>query len=314
MTTPNSTNAPAGWYDDGTGTGTQRYWDGSRWTDAVQPAGTTAAGTAQATPGGSNGAGPGSAAPPKERNVLGIVALVVAVVGFIFACIPGALVVGWVLLPIAFVLAIVALFLRGRGKGLAIAALITSIVGTVVGFVVFFAVVANSFDNAFGGRDADVKAPAGASASASEPAAASAQVGTRDNPAPLGSEIVGTDFTVKVNSVNLNATDAVLAANQFNEAPDAGTVYALVNATVTYTGKDSSYAAEVQISYVGADGKVYNSFDKNVVGPEPSLGADELYTGASATGNLVIQIPASADGLLRVQPGLVAKKVFVATK
>ena len=41
---------------------------------------------------------------PKTRNGLGIAAFVIAIVGFVFACIPGALIVGWVLLPIAFIL------------------------------------------------------------------------------------------------------------------------------------------------------------------------------------------------------------------
>ncbi|WP_082518936.1 DUF2510 domain-containing protein [Leifsonia sp. Leaf336] len=309
MTTPNdptnTTAAAAGWYDDGTGSGAQRYWDGAQWTDAVQAA-PAAAGPIPGAP---------VAAAAKQKNVLGIVALAVAAVGFIFACVPGALIVGWVLLPIAFVLSIVALFLKGKGKGLALAALITSIVGTVVGFVVFFAVVANSFNDAFGGTDTEVKAPSSASSAAPTKAAAeAAKTGTRESPAALGSAIVGNDFTVTINSVNLNAVDAIHAANEFNEAPDAGMTYALINATVTYTGKDSSYAAEAQISYVGADGKVYNEFNKAVIGPDPQLGADELYTGASTTGNIVIQIPASGDGLIRVQPGLIADKVFVATK
>ena len=35
------TNTPAGWYDDGSGTGTKRWWDGQNWTDEnqQQPAG-----------------------------------------------------------------------------------------------------------------------------------------------------------------------------------------------------------------------------------------------------------------------------------
>lgn len=34
-------STPAGWYDDGSGTGAKRYWDGQNWTDNVQqpPAG-----------------------------------------------------------------------------------------------------------------------------------------------------------------------------------------------------------------------------------------------------------------------------------
>ena len=29
------TNTPAGWYDDGSGTGTKRWWDGQKWTDGA---------------------------------------------------------------------------------------------------------------------------------------------------------------------------------------------------------------------------------------------------------------------------------------
>lgn len=37
----------------------------------------------------------------------------------------------------------------------------------------------------------------------------------------------------------------MLAVNQFNEQPDPGMVYALVNATITYTGAESDFAASV---------------------------------------------------------------------
>ena len=30
------TDTPAGWYDDGSGTGTKRWWDGQSWTDEYQ--------------------------------------------------------------------------------------------------------------------------------------------------------------------------------------------------------------------------------------------------------------------------------------
>jgi hypothetical protein len=79
-----------------------------------------------------------------------LIALIVSIIGFVFACIPGALIVGWVLLPAAFVLSIVGLCLSGKSKGTSIAAVIISIVGVVVGLVVFFAVVADAFHDAFG--------------------------------------------------------------------------------------------------------------------------------------------------------------------
>lgn len=164
------TNTPAGWYDDGSGN--LRYWDGSAWTEHTAPATTAAQPSADASADTSGAASANQAqpypaatgtgiavetatmtdapatAPAAKPNVLGIIALAVAAVGFIFACIPGALIVGWVLLPIAFVLSIVALFLKGR-KWPAIAGLIVSIVGTIVGVVVFFTVVSTSFGEAF---------------------------------------------------------------------------------------------------------------------------------------------------------------------
>ena len=92
----------------------------------------------------------GPASAPQKPNVLALIALIMAVVGFIFACIPGALIVGWVLLPIAFVLSIVSLFLKGSRKWMGVVGLVLSIIGTIVGFVVFFAVIANAAEEAFG--------------------------------------------------------------------------------------------------------------------------------------------------------------------
>jgi len=93
---------------------------------------------------------PAGAQPSSEKpkaHAISKIAFGAAIVGFIFACIPGALIVGWVLLPIAFILAIVAFFKEGP-KGLAVTALIVSIVGTIVGFVVFLAVVVDAVDDA----------------------------------------------------------------------------------------------------------------------------------------------------------------------
>ena len=64
---------------------------------------------------------------------MGIVALVMAIIGFIFACVPGALIVGWILLPISFIVGLVGLFRKGEVIWPAITAVIVSVVGTVVG-------------------------------------------------------------------------------------------------------------------------------------------------------------------------------------
>ncbi|KRE29099.1 hypothetical protein ASG80_20410 [Agromyces sp. Soil535] len=166
MTDP--TNPPAGWYDDGRGQ--QRYWDGTQWTEHTGPlappadqaatlpydtaalGGTAGAGTAAydgtgttpyAAPAGTITPGaPGRPPQPGKVNVVGVIALVVAAVGFVLACIPFVQVGGIILLPIAFVLSIVALFLEGR-KWPAITGLIVSIVGAIVGAIVFALVTLN---------------------------------------------------------------------------------------------------------------------------------------------------------------------------
>lgn len=92
---------------------------------------------------------PPSSGVGRTRNTLGLVALVVAVLGTVFALVHGAMIVGWILLPIAFVLSVVALVQHGRPKGMAVAALVVSIVGTVVGVVAFMGAVGDAVDDAF---------------------------------------------------------------------------------------------------------------------------------------------------------------------
>jgi hypothetical protein len=252
--------------------------------------------------------------PKPGRNVLALVALITSVVGFIFACIPGALIVGWILLPIAFVLAIVSLFLKGSGKGLGIAGLIISVVGTIVAFVVFFAVVATSFSDAFGDSTVAVEEQAESSQAPAEEAAPAeapaTEAGSRENPVAVGSTITGDKWTIVINSFNPDGTAAVAEANQFNEAAPAGSHYGIINYTVTYTGADSSYAAEVGVDYVTAAGNVVNTYDNFVVLTD-AIGLDELFTGASATGSAAFVVPDGDTGLIRVRPGMLADDIFV---
>ena len=261
--------------------------------------------------------------PLRQKNVLGIVALVLAILGLIFAVMPGALILGWILLPIAFILSIVALVVPAKKRGAAIAALIIAVVGTIAGFVAFFVTLGNAFDDAIGSTtvtaapqqpaadSGETDAPSSTEASADEPAAAA--LGTRDAPYPIGTTLSTDEWDVTINSFIPDATEAVLAENQFNDEPAEGTQYALVNATLTYKGKDSSTSMMVNIGYVTATGEVVKGYDAMVVGPD-EIGINELYAGGSVTGNEVLQIPISADGLIRVTPGMFSDDVFVALK
>src|SRR5690606_32080488 len=74
--------------------------------------------------------------------------LAVAAVGFIFACVPGALIVGWILLPIGFILGIIALFQKGKPKWQGLTAIVISVAGTIVGVIVFLALAAGAVSDA----------------------------------------------------------------------------------------------------------------------------------------------------------------------
>lgn len=323
----------AGWYDDGSGN--ERYWDGQKWTGHIRPKQAvpaenfTYAASAPSNP-------PLSRSPvgvkshPQKSHALAWVALAVAVVGFIFACVKGALIVGWILLPVAFILSIVSFFLKGR-KWPAVTALILSVIGTIVGVVVFLTVVASSIEDATdgtqvttseptGGSDAD-RAQGGDAADGSAKSSDGGQgkpagdAGTRGNPVHVGTTVHGANWDVTVNSVDLDGTKTVLKANMFNDKPKHGFKYAIVNLTITYRGDDSGDTFEVGTAYVTGSGEVLESSDTMAVPPKPALGSKELYNGGTAKGNTVIAVPIhDKHGLVRITPGLLSDDVFVALK
>lgn len=284
-----------------------------------------------------DGAGPQPTPPPRpdkpERNVLGIVAFVTAVLGFIFAVWEGAYLLGWILLPIAFVLSLVAMFQKGKGKGMAVTALIVSIVGTTSGAVAFLGSAVSAIDDAFN-EDVSVVEPADPT---QDPAAAAPENqhieeaeagdeaepvtepeqpvsagGTRANPHPLGTTIASDDWEVTVTSFIPDATQDVLDANQFNEAPEEGHTYALVGISVTRLGPESGTTMEVGVDYVTAEGNVVSRSDAFAVAPE-ELSYEELFQGAGTSGNVVLMIPDGGTGTVRVSPGWFTDEAFFAT-
>lgn len=268
------------------------------------------------------GSGP-SVRPSKQRNVIAIVALIAAVLGFIFAVLEGAYLIGWILLPIAFVLSLVALFQRDKPKKLAVAALIITIIGTLAGVIAFVTTIGKAIDDAFTETTTEPveqqpadEPPAEEEPAGGDPAEEPAEEpggdqGTRANPYPLGTTLANDDWEVTVNSFTPDATAEVMAENQFNDEPEAGHTYALANLTVTYLGEDSGTPFEITVAYVTAGGNVVHTYDHSALGPD-ELPDNELYTGASATGNVVLHVPEGDAGLLRINAGLLADEVFVA--
>lgn len=256
--------------------------------------------------------------PAPRRNTVGIIALVVAVLGAIFSVVHGWAALGWILLPFGFILGIVGLFMSGRSKKTAIAAVIVSIVGTIMAMAFFVTVISDAVDEAFDGEDVSVSrsgstdSDGSADAVAAESSTSGDEVGTRDNPAAIGDVLSAGDWEVVVNSFTRNATDQVMAANMFNDPPPAGSQYALVNITATYVGEGSGHADFLDSAFVTDAGNVIRAYDNPAVIPEPLEG--ELYKGASATGNIDFAIPEGESGLLRLELEMFGGEVFVAVE
>jgi len=247
-------------------------------------------------------------APVKQKNTLGLIALVVAIIGFIFACVPGALVVGWVLLPIAFILGIVGMFQAGKTKQTSIAAIIVSIVGTVVGVSVFAFVVSDSVKEAFGSSDLKPSSSVAASGGVgkTDPSRGKSSstdgLGTRQNPLPIGQTVTSKDWEITL-GVPREADAEVAAANQFNDRPKAGLQFWIVAVTATYIGDESgSVMFGVRVTFVGSDNRTYD--DSCGVIPDPLSDVGELYKDGVAKGNACVSVPAGADGLWAVTSGI----------
>jgi hypothetical protein len=83
----------------------------------------------------------------RDLNVVGVIALGVAIVGLVFAFIPALSGFAWILVPVAFVLSIIGLSVRGA-KWPAVTGLVVSIIAAVVGVVMLVNFVIGSVGTA----------------------------------------------------------------------------------------------------------------------------------------------------------------------
>lgn len=131
---------------------------------------------------------------------------------------------------------------------------------------------------------------------------AAPEAGTRENPFAPGTPLVTTDgVEVSVASVNLDATGAVMAENQFNDPPPDGERYILVSLNVM-NGSDEPINPwiKVDVSAIGSANRVHD--DCYAVEPDALSDAPELYPGGSASGNVCLVVPSNEvdDGSLLI--------------
>jgi hypothetical protein len=99
--------------------------------------------------------------------------------------------------------------------------------------------------------------------------------------------------------VHPEATAAVLAANQFNTPPPAGSQDVMVAVSATYNGSDSSHLdSRYALRAVGAANVAYTTFYNSCgVLPEPNLEFTdpEVFTGGTVSGNAACWVVPSSD-------------------
>lgn len=232
------------------------------------------------------------------------------------------LILGWLLLPLGFILGLVALVGKKQPKSHALGAVITSVLGTILAVIVFVVVIGQAVDQAIEDTKVTTTTASGDSKDTSDSEDASsdetAELGkTRENPLPLGATIESSDWKAVVNSVNLAATDLVTAENSFNKAPGEGNTYILVNLTVTYLGDDAQgQMPTTTVKYVTSGGNTIESYDTLAIAPESIDLLSPLFKDASVSGNIVLEVPAADvdKGVLAVSPEIFADSVFVSVK
>ena len=133
-------STPAGWYDDGSGR--QRWWDGSQWSDHFAPATEPPSAPPTLTP-AADMVSPATKPPP----VLGFIGLGLAVVGTVLAFFPATFAFALAILFAAFVVSLIGVFKKNTAKWPSIVGMALPPVGAAAGFVVVLAVIATGLAN-----------------------------------------------------------------------------------------------------------------------------------------------------------------------
>ena len=181
---------------------------------------------------------------------------------------------------------------RTSAKGLSIAAvvvsgvaLIAAILGTAFWGALFGAVQEETNNSSTSAPPATASPSAGSAGSAS--ATANAEL------LPLGTAAEVGEYTVTVSSVQLNATDAILGFNEFNEAPEGQ--YVLMTLDVVYNGNEEGDPwLDLSPAFVGSDSRQYDESTCTAALDLEGSAVPTLENGGAAQYEVCMDVPAAA--------------------
>ena len=114
---------------------------------------------------------------------------------------------------------------------------------------------------------------------------------SRDNPVQLGLTGVQGDWEITVLGTTPDATELVLAENQFNDPPKAGNQFYMANVRMQYLGPESERPRESRLKALGNKGVLYSAlFNDCGVIPDDFPILVELFTGGQVEGNVCWEV------------------------
>ncbi len=119
-----------------------------------------------------------------------------------------------------------------------------------------------------------------------------AELGSRNNPIPLGDEVQINDWQVEVLSVNKDASKFVSSLDEYANPPSVGEQFLLISIRATYLGSESGEpSSDLRFKIVGSKG---NTFSKSCgYAADTFAQNEETFTGASVLGNLCFVVDAN---------------------
>ncbi|WP_146068505.1 MULTISPECIES: hypothetical protein [unclassified Arthrobacter] len=130
-------------------------------------------------------------------------------------------------------------------------------------------------------------APSSAATPGSAPAVPNTEV------LPLGADAEVGEYTVTVSSVQLDATDAILGFNRFNDPPEGQ--YVLITLDVVYTGTEEGNPwIDLTTKFVGSDSRQYGESTCMASLDLPAFDVPTLENGGTGQFEVCMDVPAAA--------------------
>lgn len=134
-----------------------------------------------------------------------------------------------------------------------------------------------------------------------EPAGAD---GSREAPYAVGDEFTLGDWTVTIVDADVDATDAIMSENEFNDPPADGRQFVMFGVEATYNGEDTGTAwLDLGFQILGSEGNTFGTGMEDMCGviPDDLMNEGEAFPGATVSGNSCVSVPSEQiDGALLI--------------